>query len=110
MEEKKKIVTENRHKIKKVHFKYPELMAEDAEKRLEEEYYKILYQDRRLHNLRDEIREVEETLKNLKKVFEEKSHLFDIEFETETAEYTTHENTVMIKGCGNSILGTSSRL
>lgn len=110
MEEKKTIVTENRHKIKKVHFKYPELMAENAEKKIEEEYYMMLYHDSRLHDLRDEIRELEETLKSLKKAFEEKSHLFDIEFETEASEYTTHKNTVMITGCGNSTLGTSIRL
>lgn len=102
---KKTISIVDKNKVVKVNFKYPELMSEDSEKLILDEYYSILDTERELQEERAKVRELEEIVKQKRQKFNDKSNLFELEFSTSNKEVSTTKSGVMFKGCGNDIIG-----
>lgn len=98
----------DKSKIKKITFKYPEIMASNAEEEIKKEYYNILALRQSLQEERIKVRELEESLKEREKSFKDKSTLLDIEFETSDKSVTLHKCNIGIRGAGNDLLGSKS--
>lgn len=106
MENTQKLVFTDTSKIKKVVFKYPELMISNAEDIIKEEYNKLLELKEELYSARNKVIELEKQLLTTENKFREKTHNCTIEFETYEKEYKTESSTLFIGGQGNDILGT----
>ena len=98
MEKKEIIVTSDYKKIKSIKFKYPNLMASNAEDLVRKEYNEILELKNELSNARDKVRLLENSLKEKEKEFLNKQEWFSIEFETKTKEYITKESGLVHNG------------
>lgn len=106
MEEKKIIKITDNTRIKKITFKYPNLMSPYAENIIKEDYQYILDIKEELSEKRANVRHLEEEVKRLEQEFREKTSTCDIEFETYTKEYSTNDISLLIKGQGNDLIGT----
>lgn len=97
--EKKQIITSINDKvIKKVTFKYPELIASNAEELIRREYSDILDLKEELAITRDKVRTLEKELKAKEEEFRNKQEWFTLEFETKTKEYITRECGIVHNG------------
>jgi phosphomevalonate kinase len=106
MEEVKHIitVTDNR-KIKNIVFKYPDLLASNAEEIIKNEYLSLLELKDRLRDTRSLVLELEKEVAEKEKKFRDITHNCTIEFETSQKECVTKKTSILIKGQGNDILG-----
>lgn len=77
-----KMIVEDRSKVKAVHFKYPEMMNENAQEEIKNDYNELLSLEEELYNAREVVRELEKKLTEKKKKFDEKTLLCTLEFET----------------------------
>lgn len=100
-----KMVVEDRTKVKAVHFKYPEMMNENAQEDIKNDYNELLSLEEELYNVREVVRKLEKKLTEKKKKFEEKTLLCTLEFETSEKEIVNYESYVLFKNMGNDTLG-----
>lgn len=100
-----KMIVEDKTKVKAVHFKYPEMMNENAQEEIKNDYNELLSLEEELYNAREVVRELEKKLTEKKKKFEEKTLLCTLEFETNEKEAVNYESHVLFKGMGNDTLG-----
>lgn len=89
---------EDRRKIKEVILKFPELMEKNAKEQIANEYYNILSKEDELHETRNKVWKLENEISKLRKEFNLKSNLFDIEFETRGVEVVKGHCTTIISG------------
>lgn len=82
-----KVSVEDRSRIKNIVFHYPNLMSENADKEIKEEYYKIQELEETLASARTNVRNLESEIKNLKNSFNSKTNLFTLEFEDKEVEH-----------------------
>lgn len=82
-----KVSVEDRSRIKNIVFHYPNLMSENADKEIKEEYYKIQELEETLASARTNVRNLESEIKNLKNFFNSKANLFTLEFEDKEVEH-----------------------
>lgn len=101
-----KIEIEDRTKVKKVIFKYPELMNNDAEKRIIQDYKSLLELEDEVYKLREELRALEEKRDKHKKVFDSQKDLFTLVFETYTKDIIKNKTNIQFGNLGNDTLGT----
>lgn len=101
---------EDRTKISKITFKFPELMGnlDRTEQLIKEEYNKILELENTIQKARRELWSMEDKLKESKALFQKKSQLFEIEYEIKEKEYKTEKCSLMLKGHGNDIIGITN--
>ena len=66
------MIVEDRSKVKAVHFKYPEMMNENAQEEIKNDYNELLSLEEELYNAREVVRELEKKLAEKKKKFDEK--------------------------------------
>lgn len=83
-------------------------MEKNAIESIKNEYYRILSKEDELYETRDKVRRLESEIESLRRDFNLKSNLFDIEFETSTKEIENSKCRVMVEGHGNSTLGITS--
>lgn len=95
-----KMIVEDRSKVKAVHFKYPEMMNENAQEEIKNDYNELLSLEEELYSAREVVRELEK-----KKKFEEKTLLCTLEFETSEKDIVNYESYALFKGMGNDTLG-----
>lgn len=98
MEDKLLLNIKDTKRIKNIKFKYPELLNNDSEELIKNEYYSILEVQNELYKARDEVRRLEKILKEKQEYFNKKSSLFDIEFEEVTKEYTKNSTNLVLNG------------
>lgn len=103
---------EDRTKISKITFKFPELMGnlDKTEQLIREEHNKILELENTIQKARSELWSMEDKLKESKALFQKKSQLFEIEYAVKEKEYNTEKCSLMLKGHGNDIIGVTSIL
>ena len=99
-----KMTIEDRTKVKAVHFKYPEMMNENAQEEIKNDYNELLSLEEELYNAREVVRELEKKLTEKKKKFEEKTLLCTLEFETSEKDIVNYESYALFKGMGNDTL------
>lgn len=104
-EVRSKMIVEDRTKVKVVHFKYPEMMNENAQEEIKNDYNELLSLEEELYNAREVVRELEKKLTEKKKKFDEKTLLCTLEFETSEKDIVNYESHVLFKGMGNDTLG-----
>lgn len=75
-----RVSVEDKSRIKNVVFHYPNLMSENADEEIKEEYYKIQEFEELLDSARENVRHLESTIKELKNSFSSKASLFTLEF------------------------------
>lgn len=105
MENKQKITITDTSKIKKVEFKYPFMVNEDAERIIKEKHLKIVFMERQLRRAKQEVIDLEQEFNKLKEEFKDITKDCKIEYETYDKEYTTRESSLFIAGQGNDTLG-----
>lgn len=98
MEKKQTITSINDKVISKITFKYPELMAPNAEKLIRKEYKELIELKEKLSSARDKVRVLEKELKEKEDIFRSKQEWFTLEFETKTKEYITRECGIVHNG------------
>lgn len=108
MEKVTTLKVENKNKVVRVIFKFPELMNPNAEEDVKKEYYELLDSERKLQDARDEVRKLEREYNEKKQSFHSKEGMFTLEFETETKEHITRSSGITLKGVGNDIIGRST--
>lgn len=106
MERVQTLVITDTRKIKKVHFKFPDIMSSDAEEVIKKDYQNLIELKDKLQEYRTKVIETEKKVAEAEKAFREKSHGCTIEFETSEKEYVSRQSSILIKGQGNDILGT----
>lgn len=106
--EKKVLISQDRDKIEEIVFKYPEIMRDNAEKLIKEEYYNLLDLEEELYKARRKVIELEKAYEAKRELFNGKSNLFDLKFRTSEKEIITQESNVLFKGVGNDLLGYSN--
>lgn len=106
MEKVQTLVITNTRKIKKVHFKFPDIMSSDAEEVIKKDYQNLVELKDKLQEYRTKVMETETKIAEAEKAFREKSHGCTIEFETSEEKYVSRQSSILIKGQGNDILGT----
>ena len=104
-EVRSKMIVEDRSKVKAIHFKYPEMMNENAQEEIKNDYNELLSLEEKLYSAREFVREYEKKLAEKKKKFEEKTLLCTLEFETREKEVVNYKSQVLFKGMGNDTLG-----
>lgn len=102
--------TEDRSKISKVIFKFPELMGDldKMEQIIKDEYNKIQELQSSIAEARINLWKQEEELEKRKKKFSEKQSLFELQFEIKEKEYHVEKCSIMLKGHGNDIIGVTN--
>ena len=85
------MVIENKKKLLRVKLLRPEIMAPDAAKQFEDEYNNLLQMNEELHNLRSQVRILEDTIKERENTFRTFDHLIELEFETTEKEAIKNE-------------------
>lgn len=98
MEQKHIVKVIDQNKIKSIHFKFPHLMACDADLAIQSEYNYLLELQEELYSLRDRVREVEKEYEIAKEKWNAKKDFVDIEFETTEKEVTTTKSYMTING------------
>ena len=106
MEKVQTLVITNTRKIKKVHFKFPDIMSSDAEEVIKKDYQNLIEHKDKLQECSAKVTETEKKVAEAEEAFREKSHGCTIEFETSEKEYVSRQSSILIKGQGNDILGT----
>lgn len=106
MENTQKLVITDSSKIKRVHFKYQDLLNEDAENIIKQDYSNLMALKDKLQEYRTKVIELEKEVTRAEKEFREKTHSCTLEFETYEKEYKTTVSNLFIGGQGNDILGT----
>lgn len=105
MENKQKITITDTSKIKKIEFKYPFMVNEDAERIIKEKHSKLVFFERQLKRAKQEAIDLEQEYNKLKEEFKDITKACKIEYETYDKEYTTRESSLFIAGQGNDTLG-----
>lgn len=85
-------------KIKRVTFKHPELMGNDAEKMVKLEYRELLDVKDKLYAAREEVRRLEKKYDTLEKNWNSKKDMFNIEFESTEKEVKTEKSNMLLNG------------
>lgn len=98
METTHKVKVIDRTKIKRVTFKHPELMDEDAEKIVKLDYIELLDVKEKLYAAREEVRRLEKLYGALETDWNSKKEMFDIEFESTEKEVKTQKSYLTING------------
>lgn len=92
------VKVEDKSRIKSIKFKFPELMDTDALSFIKDEYYALKETENELHSARDLVRSLEKKLAEMKKNWEAKEGLFDIEFDSCEKEVKTTKSYMTING------------
>lgn len=98
MEKIHKVKVVDYSKIKRVTFKHPELMGEDAEKMVRLEYACLINAQEKLYETREKVRELEKHLDAMQKDWNAKKDMFDIEFESTEKEVKTEKANLLLNG------------
>lgn len=106
MENTQKLVLTDTRKIKRICFKYPDLIGPDTENRIKESYQKLLELKDLLHEYRTKVIELEKEVSKKDQEFREITATCTIEFATYEKEYRTVTSNLFIAGQGNDILGS----
>lgn len=104
------IKSRNTKKISKVIFNFPSLMNNGAEEEVRREYQELLDAEEQLQEARDTVRTLETIFNEKKRVFNSKSSLFTLEFETTEKKHVIHEPNISLLGMGNDIIGRQSSI
>lgn len=105
MENKQKITITDTSKIKKVEFKYPFMINEDAERIIKDRHQLLKNKEAQLKKAKQEILNMEQEINSLREEFKNITRDCKIEYETYDKEYTTRKSSLFIAGQGNDILG-----
>lgn len=100
-----KIEIEDKTKVKEVIFKYPELMSNDAEERIKDDYKTLLDLEEKVYSKREELRALEEQRDKHKSAFDNQKHLFTLIFESKTKEVIKNKTNIKFGNLGNETLG-----
>ena len=92
-------------KIKSITFKYPNLMNDRSEEEVRETYKNLLLIKNKLQEYRSNVREYEEKLTEVERVWNDILTFTDVEFDTRESEYTINKANYSVTGCGNDIYG-----
>lgn len=95
-------------KIKEIKFKFPDLMAPDAEEIIKLSYSTLLERETQLQNYRNKVRELEEEVKERRENWNKLQEVIEVTFEEKVSEYKENKAGVAILGCGNDIYGKKS--
>lgn len=95
-------------KIKEIKFKFPDLMAPDAEETIKLGYSTLLERETQLQNYRNKVRELEEEVKERKENWSKLLEIIDVTFEVKVSEYREHKAGFSVFGCGNDSYGSVS--
>lgn len=95
-------------KIKEIKFKFPDLMAPDAEETIKLGYSTLLERETQLQNYRNKVRELEEEVKERKENWSKLLEIIDVTFEVKVSEYREHKANFSVFGCGNDSYGSVS--
>lgn len=98
MEFTHKVRVEDATKIKSIHFKCPELMAENSVELIKEEYGNLLKAKDALYEAREKVRALEKMFSTLEDKWNAKKDLFDIEFESHEKEVKVVTSHMTING------------
>lgn len=106
MEEVKEIIVSTDYsKIKKVVFKYPFMVNENAENIIKDKHNAIEFTKNQLSKFRQKVLDIEQELKVLQEEFRDITRDCHIEYETYNKEHTTRKSSLFISGQGNDTLG-----
>ena len=92
------VKVEDKASIKSIKFKFPELMDANASNLIRDEYYALQETESELHSARDTVRSLEKKLAEMKKNWDAKEGLFDIEFDSYEKEVKTTKSYMTING------------
>lgn len=95
-------------KIKELKFKFPDLMAPDAEEIIKLGYSILLEKETQLQNYRNKVRELEEEVKERRDNWSKLLEIIDVTFEERVSEYREHKANFSVFGCGNDSYGSVS--
>lgn len=105
MENKHKITITDTSKIKKIEFKYPFMVNEDAERIIKEKHQYLKNKETQLKKAKQEVINIEQEVLSLKEEFKNITKDCKIEYETYDKEYITRKSSLFIAGQGNDTLG-----
>ena len=89
---------ENKKNLRRVLFKFPELMNKEAISLIESEYKTLCDTMDDLYSTREKVRELEKKYKELKDKWDAKQALFDLEFAMEEKEVSVTKSNLVING------------
>lgn len=103
-----KLRIEDKSRIDKVIFNYPELMNERASELIKEKYSRMISLSNTLQDKRAEIRILEEEERKARKEWEEIKSMITYSHPIVEKEYSKEECNFSIRGHGNDIIGKTS--
>ena len=103
-----KLRIEDKSRIDKVIFNYPELMNERASELIKEKYSRMISLSNTLQDKRAEIRSLEEEERKARKEWEEIKSMITYSHPIVEKEYNKEECNFSIRGHGNDIIGRTS--
>ena len=103
-----KLRIEDKSRIDKVIFNYPELMNERASELIKEKYSRMISLSNTLQDKRVEIRSLEEEERKARKEWEEIKSMITYSHPIVEKEYNKEECNFSIRGHGNDIIGRTS--
>lgn len=99
---------EDRSKIDKVIFNYPELMSSGAEDTIKKMYMEMTSLDAELQQARVKVRDLENAVKEAKEKWNSIQNLFTYTHPINEKVYVTESCTFAIQGHGNDIIGKTT--
>lgn len=108
MKKEELLKVEDRSRIDKVIFNYPELMSSDAEDIIKKMYLEMTSLDTKLQQARAEVRDLENAVKEAKERWHNIQNFFTYTHPTCEKKYITEDCTLVIQGHGNDIIGRTT--
>lgn len=108
MKKEEILKVEDRSKIDKVIFNYPELMSSDAEDIVKKMYVEIISLDTKLQQARAEVRDLENAVKEAKEKWNSMQNLFTYTHPINEKVYVTESCAFAIQGHGNDLIGKTT--
>ena len=108
MEKEEILKVEDRSKIDKVIFNYPELMSSDAEDTIKKMYMEMTSLDDELQQARDRVRDLENAVKEAKEKWHSIQNLFTYTHPINEKVYVIESCAFAIQGHGNDIIGKTT--
>lgn len=99
---------EDKSKIDKVIFNYPELMSSNAEDTIKKMYMEMVSLDTELQQARAKVRDLESTVREAKEKWRSMQNLFTYTHPINEKVYVTESCTFAIQGHGNDLIGKTT--
>ena len=108
MKKEEILKVEDRSKIDKVIFNYPELMSLDAEDTIKKMYMEMTSLDAELQQARVKVRDLENAVKEAKERWHNIQNFFTYTHPTYEKKYIIESCALTIQGHGNDIIGRTT--